>query len=67
MGHYIQLSRDVLDVILDEAQHLAQFRHGGKEFQESIALHQNFIRAAVETNSRLTESRYLCKKHSGPR
>ena len=55
-GAYIQLSRDVLDVILDEAQHLAQFRHGGKEFQESISLHRNFIRAAVETNSRLAES-----------
>ena len=35
-GDYIQLSRDVLDAILDEAQHLAMFKHGGAEFQESL-------------------------------
>jgi hypothetical protein len=53
---FIQVSRDVLDVILDEAEHLAQFKHGGAEFRDSMALHKNFIRSAVETNSRLRES-----------
>lgn len=55
-GDYVQVSRDVLDAILDEAEHLAQFKHGGAEFQQSLALHQNFIRMAVETNRRLKES-----------
>lgn len=55
-GDFIQVSRDVLDMILDEAQHLAMMKHGGAEFTQSIALHQNFIKAAVETNSRLRES-----------
>lgn len=52
----IQVSRDVLNLILDEAEHLAQFKHGGSEFSNSLTLHQNFIRAAVKTNSRLMES-----------
>ena len=55
-GDFIQVSRDVLDVIIDEAQHLAQFKHGGKEFADSIALHKNFIGAALLTNRRLRES-----------
>lgn len=55
-GDFIQVSRDVLDTILDEAQHLALFKHGGSEAAESITLHKNFIAAAVETNRRLRES-----------
>ena len=55
-GAYMQLSRDVLDVILDEAEHLAQFKHGGAEFAQSMPLHQNIIKMAVETNRRLRES-----------
>ena len=55
-GAYVQVSRDVLDAILDEAQHLAMFKCGGAEFAQSIPLHQNFIRAAVATNDRLRES-----------
>jgi hypothetical protein len=53
---FIQLSRDVLDAVLDEAQHLAMFKHGGAEFAQSMALRQNFLRAAIATNSRLAES-----------
>lgn len=52
----IQVSRDVLDRILDEAQHLAQFKLGGSEFTNSLTLHENFIRAAVKTNQRLALS-----------
>lgn len=55
-GDFVQVGRDVVDAILDEAQHLAQFKHGGKEFADSIALHKNFISAALQTNSRLRES-----------
>ena len=55
-GDFIQVSRDVLDVIFDEAEHLAQIKHGGAEFQQSLALHQNFVRMAMETNRRLRES-----------
>ena len=55
-GAYMQVSRDVLDVILDEAEHLAQFKHGGAEFAQSMPLHQNIIKMAVETNRRLRES-----------
>lgn len=52
----IQVSRDVLDAILDEAQHLAQFKDGFSSLDQSMSLHKNFIRVAVETNSRLAES-----------
>jgi hypothetical protein len=52
----IQVSRDVLDAVLDEAQHLAMFKDGFSDLEQSMALHKNFIRIAVETNSRLEES-----------
>lgn len=55
-GDAVQVSRDVLDAILDEAQHLAMFKDGFTDLEQSMALHKNFIRAAVETNSRLEES-----------
>ena len=55
-GDEIQVSRDVLDAIIDEAQHLAQFKDGFTDLEQSMSLHKNFIRAAVETNSRLEES-----------
>lgn len=53
---YVQVSREILDVILDEAEHLAQFKEAGQEMQESLALHQRFIQMATETNRRLKES-----------
>ena len=52
----VQVSRDVLDALLDEAQHLAMFKCGGAEFASSMVLHQNFIKTAVATNDRLRES-----------
>ena len=55
-GDFVQISRDVLDTILDEAEHLAQFKHGGQEFLDSLSLHQRFIEAAKKTNSRLEMS-----------
>jgi hypothetical protein len=55
-GAFIQVGRDVLDSILDEAQHLAMFKQGGQEFTSSMSLHKNFIATAMETNKRLRES-----------
>ncbi len=55
-GDFVQVSRDVLTAIIDEAEHLAQIKEGGSEFIDSLALHQRFIEAAMKTNSRLRES-----------
>jgi len=55
-GDYVQLPRENINAILDEAEHLAQFRHGGQEFLHSIPLHQNFIQAAMDSNRRVRES-----------
>lgn len=49
----LQVSRDALDPILDNAQHIASFKLGGSEFDATTPLYQNFIRAASELNSRL--------------
>lgn len=55
----IQVSRDVMDAILDEGQHLALFKMGGAEFKESMTLHQEFIKLAMRQNARLRESGIL--------
>lgn len=52
-GDIVQASRDILDVVLDYAQHLASFKQGGAEFSASIPLVKNFALAAQATNSRL--------------
>lgn len=53
---FIQVPRDVLDAILDEAQHLATFKEGGSEFSNSFTLHQNFVALAAATNRRINLS-----------
>lgn len=53
---YVQVSREILDVIVDEGEHLAQFKEGGQEFTQSVALHQKLIALAQSTNDRLKES-----------
>lgn len=55
-GDFVQVSRDVLNVIMDEAEHLAQFKHGGAEWYRASDLHKNFIKMATDTNRRLRES-----------
>lgn len=56
-GDFVQVSRDVLDLILDEAQHLAMFKTGGFDFAESTrTLHKSFLIGALSTNARLRES-----------
>lgn len=58
-GADIQVPRDVMDAIIDEAQHLALFSMGGAEFHASMALHKSFVMAAVNQNRRLRESGIL--------
>jgi len=48
----IQVPRDVMDAILDEAEHLACFKKGGSEFEASIALHKSFLATAKRWDSR---------------
>lgn len=50
---FVQVSRDVFDVILDYAQTLATFKCGGAEFASTKDLENNFLQAAVSTNKRL--------------
>lgn len=52
----VQVSADVLDTILDYAQHLAAFKEGGAEFSQTMPLYQNFVALAEQQNSRLRES-----------
>lgn len=54
-GDYVQVSRDTLDAILDYAQHIATFKKGGIEFQQTLPLAKNFALAAIATNQRLKD------------
>jgi hypothetical protein len=53
---FVQLGREQLDAILDEAQHLACLKMGGDDFEGSISLHENFVREAAIYNDRLLGS-----------
>jgi hypothetical protein len=50
---YVQVSRDVFDLILDYAQVLASFKMGGAEFLSTQNLEKNFFMGAAETNQRI--------------
>jgi hypothetical protein len=50
---FVQVSRDVFDIILDYAQMASCFKMGGEEFQKTMPLLANFAKAAIETNKRL--------------
>jgi hypothetical protein len=52
----IQVPRDAMAAILDEAQHLAIFKMGGAEAKAATKLHQNFVRFCLNVNARLRES-----------
>lgn len=52
---YLQIPRDVADVVLDYAQHLALFKQGGNYFDATMPLYQGFVKAAQETNGRLAQ------------
>lgn len=53
---FVQAPRDVLDAILDYAQHLAAWKMAGDEAQEAEPLYQSFVSYAMRTNARLRES-----------
>lgn len=48
----IQVPRDVMDAILDEAEHLACFKKGGSEFLASMSLHESFLATAKRWDTR---------------
>lgn len=52
----IQVPRDVMDAILDYAEHLAQFKRGGSEFTQSLDLYKSFLQTAQRWNSRIRAS-----------
>lgn len=52
---FIQISRDVADVILDYAQHEACFKIGASAIQETLPLLQGFFQKAAETNKRIAQ------------
>lgn len=52
----IQAPRDVIDVLLDYAQHLAAFKQGGVDFIGTISLYENLVKYAQDTSSRLAKS-----------
>jgi hypothetical protein len=54
-GGFLQVPRDVADVVLDYAQHLAMFKVGGEYFQATAPLYQGFLKAAMDTNKRLAQ------------
>jgi len=49
----VLLTVDLVDVILDYAQHLASFKMGGEEFKETFALYDRFIKQALLYSSKL--------------
>lgn len=52
----VQVGREQLDAILDEAQMLASFKMGGTDFEGALMLHDNFVREAAIYNDRLLGS-----------
>lgn len=52
---FLQLSRDVLDTVMDYSCHLAAFKMGGSEFMATIAQYKGFLESAATTNSRFAE------------
>ena len=52
---YLQIPRDVADVVLDMAQHLSLFKQGGDYFEATMPMLKGFIQAAAETNKRLAD------------
>lgn len=49
----VQVSRDVLDVVLGYAQVLAAFKQGGVDFMSTADLEKDFLRLCVAQNKRL--------------
>lgn len=52
-GSYVDISEELLDTILDYVQHIASFKQGVSEFQDTMPQYQSFIAKANEQNSKL--------------
>lgn len=53
---FVNLGQDELETILDYAQHVAQFKEGGQEFEASQLLLKEFLKEAGERNAVLMQS-----------
>ncbi len=47
---YVQVGQEIIDVILDYAQHLANIKESANDIQESMGLYQNFVKLAAVEN-----------------
>ena len=54
-GEFVQVSREVFDLIVSYAQVLAAFKQGGLDFATTKTLEDDFLRAAMQQNKRLTQ------------
>jgi hypothetical protein len=54
-GDFIQAPRNVYDVIIDMAQHLAMLKLGGAEFMATIPLYEKFLDSAALYNRKLKQ------------
>jgi hypothetical protein len=52
-GDCILLGREIIDAILDYAEHTSLFKCGGAEFLESMALFKNIIELASQRNNKI--------------
>ena len=53
---FVNLGQDELETILDYAEHIAQFKEGGQEFNASQELLKEFLKDAGERNAVLLQS-----------
>jgi len=55
-GGFVNLGSDELEMILNEALHIAQFKEGGQEFEASQESHKEFLKQAASRNGALMQS-----------
>jgi hypothetical protein len=71
-GQAVQVGQEVIDTLLDYAQHIAAFKQGGEEFKVTLRHAENIIRQAMAHNQRLRgmaifEPAMDGKAHADPR
>jgi hypothetical protein len=49
-GDMIQVGQEIIDVVLDYAQHLANIKESAADIQETMSLYQNFVKLAAVEN-----------------
>ena len=52
-GDFIQVGQEVIDVVLDYAQHLANIKESANDIQETMILYQNLVKLAAVQNDTL--------------